>query len=114
MMTFVDTPGWDRKSTEHMWAYYLPRQENEGVPPYAAPARADNLSGLPRTYIMTAEMDPLRDEGLIYGSRLLHAGVSTEVHNFSGTFHAFDTVGCSKLAKRAIDEQIRAFQRFFH
>ena len=114
MMAFVDTPGWDRKSTAHMWAHYLPEGKIESVPPYAAPARANDLSGLPRTYIMTAEMDPLRDEGLSYGSRLLQAGVPTEIHNFSGAFHAFDTVGSSRLAKRALDEQISAFQRAFY
>jgi acetyl esterase/lipase len=113
MRVFVDTPGWDRKSTAYMWAHYLP-ENNESVSVYAAPARAHDLSRLPKAYIMTAEMDPLRDEGLAYGSRLLRAGVPTEIHNFSGAFHAFDTVVSSKLAARAIEEQISAFQRAFN
>jgi acetyl esterase len=113
MRTFVDTPGWDRKSTAHMWMHYLP-DGNVRVAPYAAPARAEDLSGLPRTYIMTAELDPLRDEGLAYGLRLLQAGVSAEVHNFSGAFHAFDAIESSALAKRALAEQAHAFQRAFY
>ncbi|WP_456639242.1 alpha/beta hydrolase [Bradyrhizobium sp. USDA 10063] len=113
MRAFVDTPGWDSKSTAHMWAHYLPERRLEGVPPYAAPARACDLSGLPRTYIMTAEMDPLRDEGLAYGLRLLQAGVPTEIHNFAGAFHAFDAIASSKLAQRALNEQISCFRHAF-
>ncbi|MGX1289055.1 alpha/beta hydrolase [Bradyrhizobium elkanii] len=114
MLAFIDTPGWDSRSSVHMWNHYLPEARVAGVPPYAAPARASDLSGLPRTYLMTAEMDPLRDEGLAYGMRLLQAGVPTEIHNFAGAFHAFDAIASSSLARRALDEQVSFFQRAFH
>ncbi|WP_194818287.1 alpha/beta hydrolase [Nocardia sp. XZ_19_385] len=57
--------------------------------PYAAPARANDLSGLPPAHIVTAEYDPLRDEGEAYGARLRAAGVETEVLRYNGEFHGF-------------------------
>ncbi len=86
MRAFVDTPMWHRPNAELSWRYYL--GEHPGpVSPYAAPARATDLSGLPRTYLSTMEFDPLRDEGLRYGMALLEAGVAVEMHQFAGTFH---------------------------
>jgi acetyl esterase len=86
MVAFDDTPLWHRRNAELSWGYYLGDHDGE-VSPYAAPARATDLAGLPRTYISTMEFDPLRDEGLRYAMALLEAGVSVEVHQFAGTFH---------------------------
>ena len=71
------------------------------VPAYAAPARADDLSGLPPAYVSTAENDPLRDEGITYAQRLLQAGVSVELHQFPGTFHGSALVTTAAVSKRA-------------
>ena len=75
------------------------------MPAYAAPGRATDLRGLPPTYIMTAELDPLRDDGLRYASRLLDAGVSVELHNYAGAFHGFDLFPTA-VSSRALDEQV--------
>ncbi|MFF6888797.1 alpha/beta hydrolase [Streptomyces sp. NPDC012421] len=87
MNAFTDTPVWNRRLAAESWELYL------GGPgpavPYAAPARAEDLSGLPPAYLSTAGLDPLRDEGLAYGLRLAAAGVPVEVHNFPGAYHAF-------------------------
>ena len=88
-MRFVGTPIVDGGSIAWLWNAYL-GEDRTNVSPYAAPARADELGGLPPTYVMTAELDPLRDEGVEYAMRLLHAGVSVELHQFAGAFHGFD------------------------
>jgi acetyl esterase len=74
------------------WEHYLGHafsRGGPGVPRFAAPARADveDLQALPPTYLTTMELDPLRDEGILYGLNLLRAGVSVELHSYAGTFH---------------------------
>lgn len=74
-----------------VWNYYLgPHylgEETAGVSPYAVPARAATLAGLPPTYIAAMEVDPLRDANIEFASRLLQAGVRTELHVHPGAFH---------------------------
>ena len=60
-----------------------------------------DLSGLPPAYVSTAENDPLRDEGILYGLRLLQAGVSVELHQFPGTFHGSTLVTTAAVSRRA-------------
>lgn len=57
--------------------------------PRVSPINRADLSGLPRTLIITAEHDPLRDEGELYGSRLRDAGVSVTVSRYDGATHGF-------------------------
>jgi acetyl esterase len=82
--------GYFLKSPEVMyyWAEYL-NDPSEGSQPYASPLRAPDLSGLPPTLIITAENDPLRDEGEAYGAKLAAAGVETTVTRYDGQFHSF-------------------------
>ncbi len=89
MVAFEDTPVWNRPNAVWSWKHYLgpDHQSGDSVSPYAAPARAEDLSGLPTTYISTMQYDPLRDEGLRYGMRLMEAGVTVEMHSYAGTFH---------------------------
>lgn len=79
MREFVDTPVFDRAQAQLMWDRYL-GSDRSAAPPYAAPMRATTLAGLPPAYVLTAEWDPLRDEGLAYALRLLADGVDTELH----------------------------------
>jgi acetyl esterase/lipase len=96
MKMFVDTPIFDRPNAELMWERYL-GDRRVNVPKYAAPGRAETLAGLPRAYVLTAEIDPLRDEGLDYARRLIEDGVETEAHHFAGAIHGFDTLASSAL-----------------
>ena len=112
MRSFTETPMWNRPLAEQSWRAYLGRwPAGEDVSPYAAPARADDLSGLPPTYISTGEMDPLRDEGIHYGLRLLQAGVSVELHQFPGTFHGSSFVSTAAISVRARAEAAGVLRR---
>ena len=70
------------------WAHYL-NDPSEGAHPHAAPLRAPVLSGLPPALVITAEYDPLRDEGELYAERLRQAGVSALLSRYDGVNHGF-------------------------
>jgi acetyl esterase len=69
-------------------AFYL---ENGADPadPLVSPIKRGDLAGLPQALIITAELDPLRDEGELYGRRLKEAGVETTVSRYAGAGHGF-------------------------
>jgi acetyl esterase/lipase len=84
----ADAPGFNKAGVEGMWLHYLGEAaDREKTSPYAAPARAEDLSGLPSAFVQTNGLDPLRDEGLEYASRLLAAGVPVEIYNAPGSYH---------------------------
>ncbi|MFM7785842.1 MAG: alpha/beta hydrolase, partial [Gammaproteobacteria bacterium] len=111
MRAFTDTPLWNRPNAEWGWRHYLGPLFGGDVPAYAAPLRAADLSGLPPAYISTMEFDPLRDEGLLYGMRLLQAGVPVELHNFPGTFHGSILVREAQVSQRITAEAFGALAR---
>lgn len=117
MTAFTDTPLWNRPKAELSWKYYLSGTTTvdgrDGLR-YAAPARAEDLSGLPPAYVRTCEFDPLRDEGLRYAMRLLQAGVRTEVHNYPGTFHGSTAIPEAAVSKRMAADQLDALRRGLH
>jgi acetyl esterase/lipase len=79
------------------------------VSPYAAPARARDLQGLPRTYIEVGSLDIFRDENVDYAARLLRDGVDVELHVHAGANHAFELYAPeSSLAARAQADRARA------
>jgi acetyl esterase/lipase len=74
-----------------MWDAILgPGHEHADVSPYGAPARAQDLSRLPPTFIDVGGAEVFRDEAVAYASGLWAAGVSTELHVWAGAFHGFD------------------------
>lgn len=111
MTRFVDTPLWNRPAAELSWRHYLAALPPGDVPPYAAPARATDLTGLPPAYVTTMEFDPLRDEGILYAMRLLQAGVPVELHSFAGTFHGSSIATDASISRRAQTELYEVLRR---
>ena len=105
---FTDTPFMTRDKVAASWRHYL---GSAPASPYAAPARADDLSGLPPAYITSAEFDPNRDEAIGYAQRLLQAGVSVELHQWPGTFHGSQAILSAEVSQRQIAELGAALRR---
>lgn len=72
------------------WGHYLPEVSLRSHPD-ASPLHAPHLNGLPRTLLITAECDPLRDEGEAYAARLAASGVPLQFERHAGQFHGFAT-----------------------
>lgn len=83
---------WNTKSNRFGWQSYLGTAYGGKVPPLAAPARYDDLSGLPPTWLGVGTCDLFHDENLAYAERLEQAGVTCTVHVTPGAYHAFDMV----------------------
>ena len=70
------------------WNHYL-NGEADAANPYACPLRAASLAGLPSALVITAEFDPLRDEGEMYAARLRESGVAAALVRYDGMIHGF-------------------------
>lgn len=92
------------------WDNFVPEVHRSD--PRAVPARADDLGGLAPALVMTAEYDPLRDEGERYAGRMLDAGVPVEVIQYHGVVHGFVTRWhAMRRAERAHDDLADALRR---
>jgi acetyl esterase len=80
--------GLTRDTMEWFWDHYL-CDPSEGEHPHASPLRAPDLSGLPPALVITAEYDPLRDEGELYAKKLRASGVPTTFTRYDGVNHGF-------------------------
>ncbi|YCK79909.1 alpha/beta hydrolase (plasmid) [Arthrobacter sp. D3-18] len=82
---------WDRISNETGWNALLgDRRGTADVSPYAAPARALDLGGLPPTFIDVGTVEVFRDEATAFATKMWRDGVDAELHVWAGGFHAFD------------------------
>jgi acetyl esterase/lipase len=110
-----DAQLWNRSSNEFAWRAYLGAAHGSAeVSAYAAPARMEDLSGLPPTTILTAELDLFVDEDIAYAQRLMHAGVPTELHVYPAAHHGFDRhMPAAAVSRRLYADRDTALRRAF-
>jgi acetyl esterase/lipase len=110
--TITDPRTWDREKNIFAWKAYLgPASETGDISPYAVPARAKDLSGLPPAYVAVGELDLFLDEDIEYAQRLLQAGVPTELHVYPGATHGFDSILTAAVSRRFVEERDNAIRK---
>jgi acetyl esterase len=103
--------GLTRQGMIWFWDHYL-ADPSDAANPHASPLRATDLRDLPPALVVTAQYDPLRDEGEYYAERLRHAGVPTEMKRWDGMNHGFlFWPGVVDRAGEAMDEACRWVRR---
>ena len=107
----LDALVWSRAANLLGWRAYLgDLHGTDRVPPYAAPARATDLTGLPPAFVAVGTLDVFRDEDIAYALGLLAAGVQTELHVYPGVPHGFEMVvpgtAVARRAQRDIDDAL--------
>jgi acetyl esterase len=94
----------NRRSVAWYWRHYL-TSADDGANPLVSPLLAEDLTGLPPALVITAEYDPLRDEGEQYAARLRAAGVPVQATRYGGMVHGFFAMsGILDGGRRALDE----------
>ncbi|CAI9119855.1 alpha/beta hydrolase [Brytella acorum] len=104
---------WTRASNAFAWQAYLGSKTDGPVSPYAAPARAQDLSGLPPTWLCVGALDLFLDEDLRFVRDLAAAVVPVELVVYPGAFHAFDVAPHAPVAIRARSDRMEALRRAF-
>lgn len=89
MQTLANAPMQTRESAKWMWYHYLNGQ-TEKPAKYAVPLRYEDFSFLPPATIVTCAIDPLKDEAMMYATKLKQANVETETIEIAEAIHAFD------------------------
>jgi acetyl esterase/lipase len=103
---------WTAHSNDFGWRSLLGRAPGGAdVSPYAAASRAENLAGLPPTFISVGALDIFLDEDIDYAQRLMAAGVPTELHVYPGAYHGFDAAFDADITKRFRRDSVQALKR---
>jgi len=104
---------WTAHNNRFGWAAILGVEPgSDGVSPYAAAARADDLTGLPPACVATGGLDLFLEEDMEYARRLMRAGVPVELHVYPGGFHGFDFDPAADVSARARRDSMAALSRF--
>lgn len=103
---------WTPAENRFGWGALLGRPPGgEDVPPYAAPARAENFSLLPPAYIAVGALDLFFEEDIEYARRLVRAGVPVELHVYAGAYHGFQMVPEARVTLAANRDSLEALRR---
>jgi acetyl esterase/lipase len=103
---------WTKASNDYAWRALLgDAHKGEDASPYAAAARAEDLSGLPSTYIAVGTLDLFVDENIEYARRSISAGVPTELKVYPGAYHGFEDLAPDAAISRAfVRDYVSALQ----
>jgi acetyl esterase len=117
-----DTPSYSENSEGYFltkaamqwfWNHYV-QNEADRIHPYASPLRTSSFAGLPEAMVITAEYDPLRDEGEQYAERMRAAGTPVQLKRYDGMIHGFFTMGgVIDPGKTAIQQSADALRAAF-
>jgi triacylglycerol lipase len=103
---------WTRELNKFGWSAMLGADVGSArVSPYAAAARAEDLTALPPSFIAVGAIDLFVDENMAYASRLVRAGVPTELHVYPGGFHGFE-IADAAVARQAASDSVAGLRRF--
>lgn len=106
---FTDPRALNYNSCKHIWNFYLGKghEYRDDIPEYAAPARAENLKGLPPCYCYVGALDPHRDETIAFITKLTQQHVQTGFSLYPGGIHAFQLeLPTARISKNAIGTAI--------
>ena len=112
MKEFTDTPLWNAKNTIKVWDLYLKNCTTE-MKDLASPLQNTLPDTLPDSYLESADIDCLRDEGLLYAQKLIDHGTQVELHKTKGTPHGFDLARHSEITQHYINLRINALKKAF-
>jgi acetyl esterase len=102
-----------RDAMRWFYSHYL-NDPAESDDPRVSPLRASDLSGLPPAFVITAEFDPLRDQGIAYAAAMRDAGTVVEARSYPGMFHGFmSMVAFIDAGKVAFDDAVAALRTAF-
>jgi acetyl esterase/lipase len=105
---------WTHDDNAYGWTALLGEPPGgKQVSPYAAPARATDLTGFPPTFVSVGALDLFSEECLDFARQLMRAGVPTDLHVYGGAFHGFFGFDGSDLHRRHRDEVFAVLHRAF-
>jgi acetyl esterase/lipase len=103
---------WTPVQNRYGWGALLGQEPGGAdVSPYAAPARAEDLAGLPPSFIAVGALDLFLEENLEYARRLMRAGVPVELHVYPGAYHGFQLAGDAAVTRAANRDSLEALRR---
>lgn len=103
---------WSPESNVFGWSSLLGCPAGgDGISPYAAAARAEDLTGLPSTFISVGALDLFAEEDMEFARRLMRAGVATELHVYPGAYHGFEIAGDAAVTRKAHHNSVSALKR---
>mgnify|MGYP003582231155 CR=1 FL=1 len=106
---------WTPQANDFGWRSLLGQAPGGAdISPYAAPARASDLTGLPPVFIAVGALDLFLVEDMDYARRLIEAGVATELHVHAGAYHGFDILPDAPVSMRMKRDAVAALRRALH